>query len=124
VNRISHPKAKFPEFFGRFPLICPPRLPFNLVKILIVKLSAIGDIVHTLPALNAIRAARPDAVISWVAEERSAEILRGNPMIDNLIEVNTRSLRGRKIVEKMLIEVCASTTSMLPSTFKAFSNQP
>jgi len=72
------------------------------VKILIVKLGAIGDIVHTLPALAAIRSAIPDADISWAVEKRSAEILRGNTMINRLIEVDTRSLRGRKVVEGLL----------------------
>lgn len=74
------------------------------MRILIVKLSAIGDIIHALPALDAIRTAYPDSIISWVAESRSADILRDNPLIDNLIEVNTRSLRGRRVVEKVLLE--------------------
>src|SRR5687767_12649057 len=74
------------------------------VRILIVKLSSIGDIIHTLPALAAMRRALPDARISWVAEQRSAEILRDNPMIDNLIEVDTRSLRGGKIIENILLD--------------------
>jgi ADP-heptose:LPS heptosyltransferase len=40
-----------------------------------------------------------------VVEERSAEILRGNPMIDHLIEIDTRSLRGGKVIEKILLDV-------------------
>lgn len=63
------------------------------MKILIVKLSSIGDIVHTLPALAALRRAMPDAEISWVAERRSSEILRDNPLLDHLIEVDTKALR-------------------------------
>ena len=68
------------------------------MRILIVKLGSIGDIIHTLPSLAAIRKALPDAEISWVAEERSAEILRGLPLIDNLIEVDTRALRGGMVI--------------------------
>jgi len=75
------------------------------VKVLFVKLGAIGDIIHTLPALAAVRAAMLDAEISWVAEERSAEILRGNQMIDHLIEVNTRSIRSQKTVDDLLGEI-------------------
>jgi heptosyltransferase I len=74
------------------------------LKILIIKLGAIGDIIHTLPALALIRRAYPGAGISWVAEARSAEILRGNELIDNLIEVDTKSLRGGKILENMLLD--------------------
>lgn len=66
------------------------------MRILIVKLGSIGDIVHTLPALAAIRHNLPDAEISWVVEKRAAEILRGNPFLTNLIEIDTRVLRERK----------------------------
>ncbi|HQZ96609.1 MAG TPA: glycosyltransferase family 9 protein [Pyrinomonadaceae bacterium] len=73
------------------------------MHILIVKLGSIGDIIHTLPALSAIRQALPDVEISWVVEERSAEMLRGNSLIDNLIEVDTKSLRGAKVIEEILL---------------------
>ena len=63
------------------------------MRILIVKLGSIGDIVHTLPSLAAIRRALPNAEISWVVERRSAEILRDNPILDRLIEVDTKALR-------------------------------
>ena len=63
------------------------------MRILIVKLGSIGDIVHTLPALAALRAGLPNAEISWVAERSSAEILKDNPVLDRLIEVDTKALR-------------------------------
>jgi heptosyltransferase I len=63
------------------------------MRILIVKLGSIGDIVHTLPALAAIRKALPRAEISWVVERRASEILRDNPLLDRLIEVDTKALR-------------------------------
>jgi heptosyltransferase-1 len=72
------------------------------MKILIVKLGSIGDIIHTLPSLAAIRMAMPVADVSWVVEKRSAEILRGNKLIDRLIEVDTRSLRSGKVVAEIL----------------------
>ena len=74
------------------------------MKILIVKLSSIGDVIHTLPALAAIRKALPNAEISWAVEQSAAEILRGNQLINNLIEINTRSLRNGKGIEKNLME--------------------
>ena len=80
------------------------RLRLKRMKILIVKLSSIGDIVHTLPVLAAIRTNLPNVEIGWAVERRSAEILRGNPLIDNLIEVDTRSLRGEKRFEHTLNE--------------------
>ena len=63
------------------------------MRILIVKLGSIGDIVHTLPALAAMRAALPDSEITWAVERGAAEILRDNPLLDRLIEVDTKALR-------------------------------
>ena len=63
------------------------------MRILIVKLGSIGDIVHTLPALAAIRRALPDSYIAWAVERGAAEILRDNPLLDRLIEVDTKALR-------------------------------
>jgi heptosyltransferase-1 len=72
------------------------------MRILIVKLGSIGDIVHTLPALAAIRREVPDAEISWVVQDRAAEILRGNPFIDHLIEIDTHRLRREQSIGKFL----------------------
>jgi lipopolysaccharide heptosyltransferase I len=63
------------------------------MKILFVKLGSIGDIVHTLPVLAAVRRALPRAEISWAVERRAAEILRDNHFLGTLIEVDTRGLR-------------------------------
>src|SRR5437016_13685999 len=63
------------------------------MRILIVKLGSIGAIVHTLPAVGAMRRALPDSEISWVVERRASEILKDNPLLDRLIEVDTKALR-------------------------------
>lgn len=68
------------------------------MRILIVKLSSIGDIVHTLPTLSAIKKALPEAEISWVVEKRAAGILRDNPILDRLIEVDTKALRDKDLL--------------------------
>ena len=63
------------------------------MRILVVKLGSIGDIVHTLPALATMRRALPDAEISWAVEQQTSEILRDNPILDRLIELDTKALR-------------------------------
>jgi len=63
------------------------------MRILFVKLGSVGDIVHALPALAALRRALPRAEISWAVERRAAEILRDNPLINTLIEIDTKGLR-------------------------------
>ncbi len=49
------------------------------MNILIVKLSAIGDVIHTLPAVAALRRLYPSADITWVVEEAAADLLVGHP---------------------------------------------
>ncbi len=47
----------------------------SIDKILIVRLSAMGDVIHTLPAAQALRDAFPKAMIGWIIEERWADLL-------------------------------------------------
>jgi lipopolysaccharide heptosyltransferase I len=47
----------------------------RLERLLIVRLSAMGDVIHTLPAAQALREAFPEAMIGWIIEERWAELL-------------------------------------------------
>lgn len=63
------------------------------MRIVIVKLSAIGDVVHALPAVAALRRALPAARLTWVVEKRAAAILKDSPIIDELIELDTRAWR-------------------------------
>ena len=64
------------------------------MRILIVKLGAIGDIVHTLPALAALRRGLPDAHLAWVVERGGgAKLLQSNPALDDLIELDMRGWR-------------------------------
>lgn len=55
------------------------------MNILIVKLSAIGDVIHTLPSLAALRRCFPQAHISWVVEEAASDLLADHPMIDRVL---------------------------------------
>src|SRR5207248_11527157 len=64
------------------------------VKILIIKPSSLGDIVHTLPAVAAIRDGHPDAEITWVVNSEYATPLRGNPDVDHLHIFPRSALRG------------------------------
>src|SRR5687767_2135670 len=60
-------------------------------RILLVRLSALGDIVQCLPALAALRAAKPAAEIGWLVEDRNAGVLEGHPHIDRLFVWRRRS---------------------------------
>lgn len=65
----------------------PQSIDFNLdpsARILIVRLSAHGDVTHTLPLLAAIKRHRPNASIGWLVEASAAPLLEGHPFIDRL----------------------------------------
>ncbi|CAG1065719.1 heptosyltransferase I [uncultured bacterium] len=55
--------------------------------ILIVKLSSIGDVVHTLPALESLHRGFKKAKIDWLVEEAASSVLKGHPLINELIVV-------------------------------------
>jgi lipopolysaccharide heptosyltransferase I len=54
-------------------------------KILLIKLSAVGDVVHTFPVLNKLRRRYPAARLDWLATPGIAELLQHNPAISNVI---------------------------------------
>lgn len=53
-------------------------------KVLIVRLSALGDVVHVLPALDALRRGLPGAHLAWLVEEKAASLLAGHPQLDRV----------------------------------------
>ena len=61
------------------------RCPMNYKNILIVKLSAIGDVIHALPVAHSLKQNYPDARITWVVERPAYDLLTNNPDIDEII---------------------------------------
>ena len=54
-------------------------------EILIIKLSSIGDVVHTLPSLDALYHLYPQANITWLVEEDASTLLEGHPYLNSVI---------------------------------------
>ncbi len=65
------------------------------MRILLIRTSALGDVVHTLPVLTALRSHFPEGRIGWVVESAMAPVLRGHPYLDDLIPVQFRAWRKR-----------------------------
>jgi heptosyltransferase I len=59
-------------------------------RILIVRLTAFGDVIHGIPTLCALRQAVPHAFIGWLVEGRTGELLENHPALDALIKVPRR----------------------------------
>ena len=70
-------------------------------RILIVRLSAIGDVIHGIPVLCALRAALPNAFIAWITEGTAGNVLEGHPALDELVVVPRRYWKSPREVLKM-----------------------
>ena len=85
--------------------LSPPFDAPRFESLLVVRLSAMGDVIHTLPAVAALRAAFPHAILGWLIEERWAELLctlryprsgrrsPQRPLVDRVHSVNTAEWR-------------------------------
>jgi heptosyltransferase-1 len=76
-------------------------------SILIVKTSAIGDVVQTFPALEYLRKKYPEARIDWVVEEGIAPLLRSHPFLSSVMTINTRGWRKKPFSKETFGEVRA-----------------
>ena len=64
------------------------------MKILIIKLSSMGDVLHTLPAIVDAKKNNPDLVVDWLVETAYQNLLEQHPDVDRCIAVNLRSYQG------------------------------
>ncbi|KAF0245686.1 MAG: hypothetical protein FD180_1406 [Planctomycetota bacterium] len=74
------------------PRVGHPAIDFD--RILIIRLSALGDCVHVLPAFANLRKAFPRAKIAWAVEDRFASLLEGLPGLDQVLVFPRREFRG------------------------------
>lgn len=85
-------------------------------RILIIKPSSLGDIIHTLPLLRTLRNAFPSAYIAWVVDDAFREILAGESGLDEIISVRTKKWR-REINLKTLAEIGRAIKGMRAGKF-------
>jgi heptosyltransferase I len=74
-------------------------------KILIVKPSSLGDVVHSLPFLNAVKTCFPQAAIHWVIAKGLEGLLEEHPMIDKLWIIHKDTWKKMKQVKSTLSEI-------------------
>src|SRR5579871_6815341 len=96
-----------------------------MAKILIVRLSAMGDIIHALPAVTGLRAALPEATIGWLVDEKWTELLAAvtdncppaqtcpqRPLVNVLHKVNMKRWRKAWFRMSTLSEIRAAVKEM------------
>jgi lipopolysaccharide heptosyltransferase II len=71
----------------------------KLIKILIIRLSSIGDILLSTPFVRQVRQAFPNAIIDYIVKSKYQELLNANPNIDSLLVIDTD--RGYKELKKL-----------------------
>ncbi len=67
------------------------------MKVAIVKLSAMGDIIHAMVALQYIKKVKSDIQIEWIVEEGFRQVLEGNPHIDKILTLNLKSIKNNPL---------------------------
>jgi lipopolysaccharide heptosyltransferase II len=72
----------------------PPLSALTPQRVCLIKPSALGDIVQTLPVLSALRAMWPKAYIAWVVKDCFADLLADHPDLDAAIPFTHRTLSG------------------------------
>ncbi|MGC8784706.1 MAG: lipopolysaccharide heptosyltransferase I [Armatimonadota bacterium] len=65
----------------------------RIERVTIVKLSSIGDVVHALPVSAALKRSFPHLQITWITEERCAEVVTGNPYLHEVITIPGKTWR-------------------------------
>ena len=99
-------------------------LAHTVERLLIVRLSSMGDVIHALPAATLLRRAFPAAALGWVIEERWAELLcapgtsrigfrnAGRPLVDALHVGNTSGWRAAPLSDETWKEVLGSAREL------------
>jgi len=77
------------------------------LRVLIVKMSAMGDIIHALPVLDYLHRVSPGIEIDWVVEEPFREVLDGNPLLSRIHAVRTKVWRKHPLAQGTRREIVA-----------------
>jgi heptosyltransferase I len=96
-------------------------------RILIVRKSAIGDVIHGIPVLCALREALPDSFLAWVVEGHMGDVLEGHPALDALIRVPRRwwkspseVWRGRQRLRELNFDITIDLQCLTKSAITAW----
>jgi heptosyltransferase I len=96
------------------------RLADTIRSVRIVLLTGLGDIVHGLPVVNALRRRRPDLRVTWVVEPMPAGLLDPHPAIDRVVVFRRRAgLEGARELRRLLAGDRADLTLNLNVYFKS-----
>jgi heptosyltransferase-1 len=87
------------------------------MRILFVKTSSLGDVIHNCPAVTDVHRHFPGAVIDWVVEEKFAEIVSMHPAVRRVLPVAVRRWRGRLLHASTWREISAFRKAMREQSY-------
>ncbi len=89
----------------------------HMLKLLIVKTSSLGDVIHNLPIVHDIRSHYPDVEIDWVVEENFADIPKLHPAVKRVIPVAIRRWRKSIFTKKTWAEIKAAKQQLIEQQY-------
>jgi heptosyltransferase I len=88
-------------------------------RILIVKLSALGDVVHALPVIDYLRKAAPGVRIDWAVDRRFAPLLEGNPGLRRVVALDIRRWKREWTAASARRDAAAAARSLRAGRYDA-----
>jgi heptosyltransferase I len=88
-------------------------------RFLVLRMSALGDIIHTLPAVCALRDSFPKARIDWLVDRKWSPILEANPCVDHVIEMNRGSWSDVIAQVRRMRKACYTTAIDFQSLYRS-----
>ncbi|MDQ6676842.1 MAG: glycosyltransferase family 9 protein [Acidobacteriota bacterium] len=97
-------------------------------NILVVRLGAMGDVLHTLPAAASLKHNFPAAQLTWAVDSLWAPLLRANPFIDRIVEIDRKRPgtwgNARRELHRHRFSLAVDFQGLLKSAFLAFLARP
>jgi heptosyltransferase-1 len=97
------------------------------MRILVVRLSSMGDVIHALPAVASLKHSFPHSHVAWVIRQRWTPLLEGNPFVDEVIPFE-RTLAGivdtRRELRKNRFDLAIDFQGLIQSALVAAAARP
>ena len=87
------------------------------MRILLIKTSSLGDVIHNLPVVTDLRARFPDAAIDWIVEEAFADVVRLHPAVRRVLPVAIRRWRGSLLAPASWAEMRSFHTALRSESY-------
>jgi heptosyltransferase-1 len=98
------------------------------VRILVVRLGAMGDVIHALPAVASLKRSFPQSHVAWIVNARWAGLLENNPSIDQIIRLEAVTpsalLRARAELQREAFDFAVDFQGLVKSALVAAAARP